>query len=527
MEQQDWPHQSFGVAEVIRHAAAGETRICLTSPTGGGKSRMIERLAQWGLANGRGVCIYVNRKLLMDQLIRGFRETGMDFGARAADHFRERHKPLQLCSLQTEHSRVVKRDVWAMHDAGLVIVDEAHVNDNPSANAVIDGHLRDGATVVGLTATPLGLSGRYDVLVQAGRMSELRACGACIPATHFGCDEPDLSKIKNYRVGDDLTEKQNVKAMMVPGVHGRVIDWFKTLNPHALPSIGFAPGVTESIGFAEAFEKAGIPAAHIDGKEIWFRGSRCQSTEERREQLKKDSQSGKVRIVWNRFVLREGINMPWLAHGVLACVFGSVQTYLQACGRLLRAHPGVPSVTIQDHGGNWWRHGSVNADREWNLDFTSNIVAGLREDAFAGGGGEGEPPPPPEPFLCVQCKGVVVLAAVRRGPLAVCPHCGFTMDFTRRGRTVIQFDGTLHEHPGGPFKRKRVDHRPDTEALWVKYYWRAKNSEMTFKQAVGLFAHEQHYWPPKHLPLMPKEPLDWFIPVKSVPFNRLRPKEEK
>ena len=36
---------------------------------------------------------------------------------------------------------------------------------------------------------------------------------------------------------------------------------------------------------------------------------------------------------------REGIDMKWATFGILACIFGSLQSYLQAVGRLLRGCP--------------------------------------------------------------------------------------------------------------------------------------------------------------------------------------------
>ena len=58
-------------------------------------------------------------------------------------------------------------------------------------------------------------------------------------------------------------------------------------------------------------------------------------------------------VLCNRFVCA-GIDAPWLAHGIFATIFTSLQSYLQSGGRLLRSFPGIDAVTIR-HGGNWWR----------------------------------------------------------------------------------------------------------------------------------------------------------------------------
>src|SRR5690606_19790965 len=113
------------------------------------------------------------------------------------------------------------------------------------------------------------------------------------------------------------------------------------LNPDRLPTILFAPGVKESIWFAEQFHSKGIRAAHIDGDDIWIDGEYYTSNHQLREEIRKMSESGELPLVTNRFVLREGIDWPFLAHGIFATVFGSLASYLQSGGRLLRNHPSL------------------------------------------------------------------------------------------------------------------------------------------------------------------------------------------
>ena len=523
----EWPHQTYGVAEVFRLIDGGCRRILVTSPTGGGKSLMQFKIALKSIREvGLGVTLFANRKMLVEQVCRSLDGYGIEHGVRAASHSRSFWERFQIASIQTEYSRVVKRRVWAPHDCGVFIVDEAHLNENPTAAAVYAKYIDGGAVKVGFTATPLGISDGYDELVVAGTTSELRGCGALVPAVHFGCTEPDLRNIKKYQIGEDLSEPDNVKAIMAPGIHGRVIDWYRRLNPQGLPAIGFGPGVAESFGFAEAFVAAGIPAAHIDGDRIWVNGEWSPSTEENRANLLALSRTGQVRVVWSRFVLREAVDMPWLRHGVFATVFGSLQSYLQSGGRLLRSCPpvGKESVTVQDHGGNWWRHGSLNGDRRWRLSDTNRLAAAARNDRMTGDDGA---PPDPEPFLCKECNAVLVLRNIMRDFKATCPRCGHEMDFRRRSRPVIQAGGELVEHPGNVFHKRRVEVRADTRAKWKSYYFRARNGNMTFSQAAGLFFHENGYYPPRTLPLMPVGEMDWYLPVRNVPFDRLRPEEKR
>jgi superfamily II DNA or RNA helicase len=227
-------------------------------------------------------------------------------------------------------------------------VDEGHLHVKATAKTLLDAHMELGASYVMATATPLGMAELCDHLIVAGTNSELRKCGALVPAHHFAPDEPDMRQFKKLRLGVDLSENQQRQAMMRPDLFGRVWTSFEKLNPEHKPSILFACGVPESLWFAEQFTKKGMPAAHIDDQDIWVDGKFYKSDREARADVLARSRVGDLPVLANRFVLREGIDAPWLAHGILATIFGSLQSYLQSCGRLLRAYFGLEYVPIQD-----------------------------------------------------------------------------------------------------------------------------------------------------------------------------------
>lgn len=498
-----WPHQTRAIDNVASARADGHRRILLSSPTGGGKTRIMLELARQELARGGRVAIYYNRKLLIEQAAKTFQMEGLPFGVRAAGWADERYRPLQLCSIQTEASRT-----WEHHPATLFMVDEAHLHTGDMATAIFGKHHADDATGVGVTATPIDMGNElWDILIQAGVTSELRECGALVRALHYSCDEPDMKGIK-WKYGEELTEAQNTKAIMRHGVFGRVLEWWKRLNPEQKPTLLFAPGVKESLWFAEEFEKAGYGAAHIDGEDVWLCGKLYKSSPEMREKVVEASRIGAIKVICNRFVLREGIDLPWLAHGIFATVFGALKSYLQSGGRLLRAFPGMEGVCIQDHGGNFWRHGSLNADRHWELGETENRLAGMREQAMRDN-------PPIQPYACPKC-GMVSMSGV-------CPACGWRSE--KRSRMVVQTDGTLVEVKGDYVAPRRIDQSPSALEIWTRIYWRAKRSrnKMTFRQAEALYCVENYgKFPPRDMPLMPRREVDWYRRVCDVPMSELR-----
>ncbi len=519
-----WPHQERGIKEVMDALFADKRRVILTSPTGGGKSVIMQQLATEFYERGHKVSLYSNRRMLIEQLSAGFHDAGIRHGVRAAGWEDNRDHPVQISSVQTESSRVLKRKSWNLHDSKLVLVDEGHLQKDGKALELFNRHHDAGAGVVWVTATPIEMQDvKADVLVVAGTNSELRGCGALVPANQYGPDEPDLRKFKALQqrlaAGVNPSEALAAQAMMNPTIMARVWEWFKKLNPLHLPTLLFAPGVKESIWFAEKFNAQGVRAAHIDGEDIWLDGELHPSDSELRAHVLAESKAGRIVVLCNRFVLREGIDCPWLRHGIFATIFGSKKSYLQSGGRLLRADNDPVTcdrwgpkdfATIQDHGGNWWRHGSLNADQEWDLDTTESSAVGLRQERIRKG-------KEPEPFRCPQCGRIWVAGRQCQ--------CGLMLDSRKKSRPVVSTDGTLSPMVGDIFKPHRVCKASNGEALWEKMYYRSKTEkgERTFRAAMALFAQENYWgWPDPNWRFMPKHERDLFRLVKDVPPERLR-----
>jgi DNA repair protein RadD len=506
-----WPPQCRAIEGVLDLHAQGVRRVLVTAPTGAGKTRVeCELLDRW-ITENQTVAVVTNRKSLLDQTSRVLDAHGIDHGKRAAG-WSDVGKvlPVQLISLQTENSRVWRTKKWESFKPTRAIFDEPHMMRGEMCERVMKAVLDHGGCYAGFTATPLDLAAYYDHLLIAGTSSECRACGALVPALHYGCDEPDLRHIGRVEVGKDLTEAQNRSAIMRHGIFGRVLEWYKRLNPEMRPTILFAPGVRESIWFCDQFNAAGISAAHIDGECVYVKGEVQRSSRSARADVLAGSKSGSIRVVCNRFVLREGIDAPWLAHGVLATVFGSLQGYLQSGGRLLRAFPGLEFVTIQDHGGNWHRHGSLNADREWSLNLTSAMVSGMREERLRSKKER-------EPCRCPECGLILAFLKCK---------CGYVVEPHKKPpREVVQADGTLKQMHGDIYRPRRISRNPNGSEIWKKMYFRSKTGKgrRTFRAAMALFAVENNWlWPAPTWPLMPKDPeVDMWRQVADVPIERL------
>lgn len=497
-----WPHQSRICQSIDDRIDWQGHRLAIAAPTGAGKSRCMFVTCE--RHSDRSIVIYTHRRMLLDQLARNLTDAGFEFGVRAAGHDTNLERPLQLAMIQTEQARKKSR---GLHSAQLVIIDEAHTMKAEVATQIVNEHKNQGALVVGFTATPVDLGHMYDELITGAYNSELRKCGAHLPCYHYVPDTIDTSQIRKSKTGEYL-EGDVIKAIMTPTIFGRVYDHWQMLNPDQKPTILFAPGVPHSRWFAEEFTNRGVRAAHIDAESIWIDGKTKTNTEKNRGKILEEISTGDIKVTCNRFVLREGVDRPEWYHAIFATAFGSIQSYLQAGGRILRNHPSLSHVILQDHGNNVLNHGSLNADRQWDLGDTNEKIFALRAERMRENREE-------EPIICTQCFGIRA-----SGPR--CPICGHIE--SKRVRRVIQTDGTLKLIEGKYFKPFRIDNKKDAAQRWKEMYFRGRNSNMTFRQCRGLYAKESgdYSYPSLLLPFMPINPDDMIKRVREVPRENLR-----
>lgn len=355
-----WPHQQRAIDQFWAAVDNGKKRICVSSPTGGGKtfiSSLIIKEALTRQAEDRGwnVAFSVNRKSLAEQTRKSFEGFGLEPGMRASGYKTEFGKPLQISMTPTENTRALgKNPTWGLHGADLVFFDEAHNEKSARSLALIAEYERNNPHVVfcGLTATPLDISNIYDTLIIAGTNSELRECGAHLICKEFCPTMPDLMKMKRNAEGE-FSEKTAESHMKPEIVFGHILPHYRRLNPMQRPTIVFAPSVRGSITIIDMFLQAGISSAHIDAKHIYY-GEKDDDGRpvmedsmkiKNREKLFDEVRNGEIKVISSRFLLTEGIDLPQVGHLIFATSYGSLKMYLQAGGRLLRAHDSLDTVT--------------------------------------------------------------------------------------------------------------------------------------------------------------------------------------
>ena len=127
----DWPHQTKAVADTLSAIEEGKRRLVLCSPTGGGKTRIAQRLIEHWQAKWVRMLSTRTASYLVDQL-GGLPRRWPGVGYPCRRPRVELGCALQICSVQTEMARKRK---WYRFPAQRVIVDEAHLQTGPGAES--------------------------------------------------------------------------------------------------------------------------------------------------------------------------------------------------------------------------------------------------------------------------------------------------------------------------------------------------------------------------------------------------------
>jgi acetyl esterase/lipase len=247
-----WPHQKDAVALII-DAIINREHTCVTAPTGAGKTICITAVIRWCAETNRKLILYTNRILLTEQTSKVLDEHGISYGIIAASMPKRRAtlRDIQLASVQTVHRRCLVGG-QALFPADVVLVDEFDQCCNGATLQLLERHKAQGATIIGLTATPIGVSHVAPKLAIAGTVSQCRHVGALVPAVYKAPSELDFSKLEVTDSGE--FNYKEVKKLYNPAIFGHVYDSWCEHNPDARATLGFAPGVQESKWFVDQFE---------------------------------------------------------------------------------------------------------------------------------------------------------------------------------------------------------------------------------------------------------------------------------
>jgi DNA repair protein RadD len=392
--------------------AVDETRAALRQgpaicvlPTGAGKAVILAHIAKSVQERGKRVLVCAHTQELILQLDGTLRAMGCRTGIIMAGTREDRSAPVQVASIQTLARR-------QLPDVDLLIVDECHHVRAATYSRVIDAYRLKGAWIVGMTATPERLDGKglgefFKSIVEPVTVRELIDRGFLSEYRYLAPHVPEVEKLK--KIGGDYARGGLSQLMNRREIVGNAVEHYKRFMDGG-QCMAFACGIEHSKAIVEAFNTAGISAAHLDGTTP--RAERLATMELFR--------AGGIRVLSNVGLFGEGVDVPQLRGVLILRPTTSMAMHRQIVGRSLRVAEGKPNAIIIDMSGNWLRHGMPDDICEWDLGDRTR-----RQDA-------------PKHKTCPGCYAVLPVA------VSDCPICGHV--FTRKPRTgPDEVDGELHE----------------------------------------------------------------------------------
>lgn len=330
-----------GYIQKVREAyLQGYKAPCVVAPCGAGKSIIIASIAKQTADKGNHVLFLVHRKELCEQIEETFERIGIP------------KSQYEVGMVQT-----IVRRLDRTKKPSLIITDENHHSKAATYRKIYD-YFSD-VLRLGFTATPIRMNGSglgdvNDVLVEEVDAKWLISNCFLSPYKYYA---PKMIKTENLKL-NNLKEFSNssVEEEMKNVIYGDVIRHYQELASGE-QAIAYCHSVEASVRTAEAFNEAGIKAAHIDGK----------TPKKEREEIIKDFRERRINILCNVDLIGEGFDVPDCSTVIMLRPTQSLSLYIQQSMRGMRYRKGKTSIII-DHVDNISRHGPPDMKRVWSLE---------------------------------------------------------------------------------------------------------------------------------------------------------------
>lgn len=349
------PHQTDLITNT-RQAMSEHKSVLLYMAPGGGKTVVAAYMAKGVQDKGKRAIFACHRDAILNQTAKTFDQFGIDYGFIAAG-YPESDKSVYVASIDTLRKRVTETD--------MLVVDEAHGSGAKTWNDIIQ-HYRDaGAYIIGLSGSPCRLDGKplraaFDCMVMGPQPRWLIENGYLSEYKAYAAKRYNLSGL-HTRDGDYLQAELDERFNR-PSIIGDAVDTWRQYAD-GLRTVAYAFSIKHSHAVVEAFNAAGVPAAHMDGN--------TPKKEQRR--IIEAFADGEIKVLSSVEILTTGFDLsaqvgrdvPIEAVSLLRPT-QSLALAVQMMGRGLRYKP-YPAV-ILDHAGVIATHGLPCQDREWSID---------------------------------------------------------------------------------------------------------------------------------------------------------------
>ena len=401
-------YQQDFINDVRQEFTHGNKRVVGVAPCGAGKTIMTGWMIRESLAKGKRSIFFVHRNELIEQTAQTFDDLHIPYGIISADEDMHLDEPVQIASVQTLARRL---DLIPAPD--FLICDECHHILANTYKRILDAFPK--AFLLGVTATPqrtggISLCDVFQSMVESLSVNELIQRGNLTPFKYFAPEiGVDLSSVREKFgefVTDDIADVMEDKKII-----GGIVEHYKKLAD-GKQAICYCVNVRHSKSVAEAFNRAGIPAAHVDGN----------TPKIVRAELVEKFRRDEIKVLCNCNLFSEGFDVPHCQAVILARPTMSLTLYIQQAMRAMRPDPADPDkvAIIIDHVNNYERHGLPNKNHDWSLE--PNRKKFFRR-------------------YCPICKKTVNVTITRDGDFQ-CPKCGYIFP-----KIALEEDGHEYHAP--------------------------------------------------------------------------------
>lgn len=331
-----YPHQQGQVDAIVSQAKAKRNRLVIGSATGTGKSVTIAELCK--LAR-RPLVIAPTLNLMYQMHETLVKVLGEDIDIEQGDRRVSRSSMHRTrCVLASRDSLTSNERYKKFSDRTLVICDECHLGNSEQQVITRKFYEENGATIVGLTATPFTSSGKkldywsepcwYKSLqdfINEGQLCKVKA--TLLEPKSFDYTIFDELKFTEYNIDELYSEESTAQ---------EVVNAVLQLYNHQ-PSAVYLPGLKAMHRTAEVFGRFGVPVSVVWGN---------QPLEDRLVNMEA-FKNGETKVILNVGVLAYGWDFPELRNIFSASPTRSLPKKEQEIGRLVRPLKGVinPDMT--------------------------------------------------------------------------------------------------------------------------------------------------------------------------------------
>lgn len=340
MELRDYQNEFVAAVEKEWQAIPSTLGVL---PTGTGKTVCFVALMERHRQQVGGRCLVIAPMIeLIDQAAEKIRQvTGVEPGIEQS--FRKSNEgscrsPFVVASKQTLAGKSNRKD--RIKDISMVVYDEAHTAATARGRDLLRHYMDQGAVLLGVTATP--------------KRHDKRAMGDLFDSVAYHMDIPtavDLGWLCRPRAKTVVIESLDLSAVTTRGARGdfkegelaevmnqdTVVREIAAVTENEIggdKTIVFCASVKEAIGVAQILQASGVDADFVCSDE-----SLCPLTD-RNDKLQRFKR-GSLQVLTNVGILTTGIDIPDIAHIVMARPTKSEALYTQMIGRATRPLPGL------------------------------------------------------------------------------------------------------------------------------------------------------------------------------------------